>query len=117
MSYIMILEDQALVAELMRRKVTELCDRPVEVFRSEAKALARLEVDTPEVAFIDVNLGDHDSFRISLSLLRQGVKLFLITSYSNTSLRALGAPPELSDVDFILKENFYDMLPAILKVD
>lgn len=115
MEYIMIVEDQALVASLLKHKITEIDTRPVEVFQTEVSALKRSEIDAPQMAFLDVNLGDHTSFGLARRLLTLGAKIFFITSYSATSIRTVGACADLATVEVVAKELILQELPRILK--
>ncbi|MBM1231362.1 hypothetical protein JQT98_15850 [Ponticoccus sp. SC6-69] len=110
----MILEDQSLIAELMRLEIAKYDDRSVEMFKSASAAKARAQLELPDLAFLDVNLGDHTSFSFAEWLLLQGVEFAFLTSYSKQSLDMLGIPPELDDVQIIGKVKFSQEVKAIL---
>lgn len=115
MSYLMIVEDNALAAELMRRHCKKLDDRPVEIFNSAFKAQSRLDIGLPDLAFLDVNLGSHTSFDVARRLVEHDIPTFFITSYSAESLVRLGATPDLLEIRTLPKESMYAELRAILE--
>lgn len=103
MAYVLLVEDEALIAALLAHKIEGLSDRKLVVCNSAQKAFALVSKDLPDIAFLDVNLGDDTCFELACLLQDGNVPIYFLTSYSKESLKNLGLPAALDSVEILSK--------------
>lgn len=117
MSYVLLVEDEALIAALLRNKIEPLSDRRFVSCSAVAQAFEHVSKDLPDIAFLDVNLGDDTCFELALALQRHCVPIYFLTSYSKQSLKALGLPDALESVEILSKfstlSKYVELLGAL----
>jgi len=98
---IVIIEDEAIVAEDLEINIKKLIDEPVEIthIRSVKAGIAYFkDNETPDLIFSDIQLGDGLSFEIFLSQ-PVSVPVIFCTAYDEYALDAFKA----NGIDYILK--------------
>lgn len=103
MSYVLLLEDEALIAALLAHKIEALSDRRLVSCKNMQTAFEHVSKDLPDIAFLDVNLGDGTCFELAIWLLDRNVPMYFLTSYSRESLKSLGLPSALDGVEILSK--------------
>jgi CheY-like chemotaxis protein len=83
---VLIVEDQYLLADAMRRSVLELQGRVLGPAPSVAAALAILESETADLALLDVNLGNEKIFPAVRELERRHIPFIFTTGYEREVL-------------------------------
>src|SRR4051812_45493189 len=77
--HVLVVEDQYLVAEEMRRMVASLGGKVIgPVARADA-ALQLVESQPVELAVLDINLGPEDAYPLAAELMRRDVPFFFVT--------------------------------------
>lgn len=84
-----ILEDEALVAELIQNDLEEVGYRCIGSFARAADAMDWLTTGTPHIAILDFRLADGDCLRPAALLRERGVPILIYSA-----LRPRGAVPE-----------------------
>lgn len=117
MGYILLVEDEALLAFMLMADLKAATNIPVEAYNSKDKAFERLAKGVPAYAFLDINLGNETSFAIAEWLMDRHAPTYFVTSYSSASLEKMKIPASLSCVEVIPKVEFRnkisDLLPRI----
>lgn len=103
MSYILLVEDEALIAALLKSKIEPICSRRLVSCTDAEGAFQHVSKNLPDMALLDVNLGEDTCFELALFLQERTVPIYFLTSYSPQSLRNLGLPPELENVEILSK--------------
>ena len=83
---ILLVEDQLLIAMDLERILGGLDASGIDTAASVTEALQRLETASPDLAILDVNLGDETSALIADELVRRGIPFAFATGYSDRSL-------------------------------
>ncbi|MDF2901773.1 MAG: hypothetical protein K0Q62_1832 [Phenylobacterium sp.] len=78
---VLVVEDQYLVAESMKRSVRDLGGKVLGPVSNVAAALAMIETEIPDLALLDVNLGGEPIFPAVLELNRRGIPYIFATGY------------------------------------
>jgi light-regulated signal transduction histidine kinase (bacteriophytochrome) len=91
-THVFIVEDQMLIAMDLEGMLEDAGVRAVSVANSVREALAKLEQVTPDVAVLDVNLGDETSIPIAEELARRAVPFVFATGYGEQSDLIAGFP-------------------------
>ena len=78
---VLVVEDQYLVAQGMKRAVHDLGGKVLGPVPTVAAALAIIEVDVPDLALLDVNLGGEQIFPALLELNHRGIPYIFATGY------------------------------------
>lgn len=107
---VLIVEDQYLIADEMRRAVAALGGEVVGPCPSAADAMAQLENGPVEFALLDLNLGDEQVGRVADELAAKGVPFAFATGYE-----AWVIPPEHQNRLRIEKPVTREALKAALK--
>jgi DNA-binding NarL/FixJ family response regulator len=76
---VLVVEDQFLVAEEMRRMVTGLGGEVIGPISRAAPALEVLAAEQVDLALLDINLGSEDAYPLARELLRREVPFFFAT--------------------------------------
>lgn len=103
MGYVLLVEDEALIAALIAHKIEGLSDRKLLICNNTQKAFALVSKDLPDIALLDVNLGDDTCFELACLLQGSNVPIYFLTSYSKESLKNLGLPACLENVEILSK--------------
>ena len=103
MSYILLVEDEALIAALLMHKIEGLSDRRLVSCSTAEQAHETVSIDLPDIAFLDVNLSEGTCFDLALWLQECNVPIYFLTSYSRESLKNLGLPSDLARVEILSK--------------
>lgn len=117
MSYILLVEDEALIAALMSKKIEDASHEKVVICKNLEQAVERLTEDLPKLAFLDVNIENEMCFGLASDLQLRGVPIFFMTSYSLQSLRNLGLPEHLDNVEIISKSTASQALLNIIRAN
>ena len=80
---VLLVEDQTLIALDTEGLLRELGAATVETFTNAEAALAWLTANSPDVAVLDINLGESSSFSIADELLRCTRPFVFTTGYSD----------------------------------
>ena len=115
MGYVLLLEDEALIAAVLSKKLENIIDDEIVICRSLETAFDRVAKGLPNAAFLDVNLGDKTSFGIAAWLLNRSAAVCFLTSYSRQSLQAIGLPQELENVQIVSKSSTAPKLAEIVR--
>ena len=83
---ILLVEDQLLIAMDLERILGGLGAGGIDTAASVTEALRRLETASPDLAILDVNLGDETSALIADELVRRGIPFAFATGYGDRSL-------------------------------
>jgi DNA-binding NarL/FixJ family response regulator len=76
---VLLVEDQYLVADEMRRMIVGLGGEVVGPVARPAAALKLLDREGVDFALLDINLGDDDAYPVAAELLRREVPFFFAT--------------------------------------
>lgn len=96
---VLVLEDNLIIAMDVEQKVKELGVKRIQVVGDVHSAKAILNKSRPDVAILDVNLGEETSFAIAEELVAAGTQIMFVTGYG----KDLGLPRSLSSVPIIQK--------------
>ncbi len=84
---ILILEDEANVAEDLALRVEQLGYQILGVARTAAEALSLAQAESPDLALVDIVLpGDMDGIEVAESFRRKGVPVIYLTAYADDAL-------------------------------
>ena len=103
MSYVLLVEDEAFIAALLAHKIEGLSDRKLVSCNNMQTAFEHVSRDLPDIAFLDVNLGDGTCFELASWLQDRNVPMYFLTSYSRESLKTLSLPNTLEDIEILSK--------------
>lgn len=78
---VLVVEDQFLLAEDLRRLLNEAGAEVVGPFRDARSAIAAARQRRPTCAIVDINLGDGPDFDAAKALLAAGVSIVFVTGY------------------------------------
>jgi DNA-binding LytR/AlgR family response regulator len=95
---VLIVEDQFLIAEDMRRLVNHLGGEVIGPVPDVARSHDLLRDRVVDVALLDINLDGEDVYSLALELRRRGVPVIFATGYDESSL-----PDEFRDAPQIVK--------------
>jgi two-component sensor histidine kinase len=109
---ILMVEDQLLIAMDVQTMLAREGAATVETASSVKEALHNLTMFRPDVAILDVNLGNGSSLPVAHALAERGIPFVFATGYGETSL----IPAELSDVPIVRKPYDVAALMAALAV-
>lgn len=96
---VLLVEDQLLIAMDAESLLASVGITAVVTAGSTAEAMQRLAEATPDVAVLDVNLGDGTSIPVAEELHRRGVPFIFATGYGDTMM----IPPEFAGVPVVRK--------------
>ncbi|MEQ6250723.1 response regulator [Sulfitobacter sp. HNIBRBA3233] len=98
---VLIVEDEHLIALDMKQTLVSNGYEVVEIANEPDTALAYLAVEKPDVALLDLNLGDgHTSFEVALRLKELGCPFVFVSGYSRSTF---DLPENLADTPWIAK--------------
>jgi DNA-binding LytR/AlgR family response regulator len=80
---VLIVEDQYLIAEDIRRAVTALGGEPLGPCASVAAGRQKISTARPDLALLDINLGNENVFDLADELLTSGVPIIFATGYDD----------------------------------
>jgi light-regulated signal transduction histidine kinase (bacteriophytochrome)/CheY-like chemotaxis protein len=103
---VLLVEDQLLIAMDAEGLLASAGVTAVVIAGSAAEAMQRLAEATPDVAVLDVNLGDGTSIPVAEELRRRGVPFIFATGYGDTMM----IPPEFAGVPVVRKPYAADTL-------
>jgi CheY-like chemotaxis protein len=110
MARILIVEDEALIAELLSSYLDELGHSTIGPATSVREALALVAVDQPDFSFLDLSLGREQSFPIADELQRRNLPFAFATGYGAITLpecfkasRVLTKPYAFEDIQRVLE--------------
>lgn len=108
----LIIEDEALAAERLLEKITEL--RPLWQCLKVLSSLKELEQElkntTAELAFVDIHLGDGSSF-VALEKWKVSFPLIFTTAFDQYAIKAF----KLNSIDYLLKPIHNDDLKKAIE--
>jgi CheY-like chemotaxis protein len=84
--YIMVVEDEPLVAMVLEKELEDLGLSVAGVCGSVAEAIRLLDRQTPEAAILDVNLGGELVYPVAEALLQRNIPFVFITGYGQESI-------------------------------
>ena len=96
---VLIVEDQMLIAMDVDSTLADHGVQKIVTTGSAAEALARLRDVEPDVAILDVNLGQGTSIPVAEELRRRGIPFLFATGYADSAM----IPPEFKDVPIVRK--------------
>ncbi|MBV0890047.1 response regulator, partial [Komagataeibacter oboediens] len=91
---ILLVEDQFLIAMEAEWAIEESNLGQVRTVASVYEALTAIRTRLPDVAILDVNLGDESSIEIAHMLRARGVPFIFATGYADRTM----IPPDLRDI-------------------
>jgi two-component SAPR family response regulator len=95
----MVVEDQLLIAMDLVEMLEQMGLAVLATVTSPQEAMALLRVDTPDLAILDVNLGDATSEPIAHQLTKMGVPFVFATGYADDG----AVPAAFDDVPVVRK--------------
>jgi light-regulated signal transduction histidine kinase (bacteriophytochrome)/CheY-like chemotaxis protein len=104
---VLMVEDQLLIAMDVETMLSREGAASVETASSVKEALRALTVLKPDVAILDVNLGNGSSMPVAHALMELGIPFVFATGYGETSL----IPAALGDVPIVRKP--YDLTSLV----
>lgn len=111
MNYL-IIEDEPLAAERLKEKVQEL--RPLwqcqAVLATGSEIIEGFEAANPDIAFVDIHLGDGSSFH-ALEQIKTSAPLIFTTAYDQYAIKAF----KHNSIDYLLKPIHMDDLKVALE--
>lgn len=111
MNYL-IIEDEPLAAERLKEKVQEL--RPLwqcqAVLATGSEIIEGFEAANPDIAFVDIHLGDGSSFH-ALEQIKASAPLIFTTAYDQYAIKAF----KHNSIDYLLKPIHIDDLKVALE--
>ena len=103
---VFLVEDQMLIAMDVEYMLEGHGITNIETATSSAMALDKLKSLTPDVAILDINLGNDTSIPVAYELLKRGVPFMFATGYAD----GIMIPPEFAHVPVIRKPYDEDSL-------
>jgi DNA-binding response OmpR family regulator len=79
---ILVVEDEALIAMDLQALLEDAGYRVLGPANSSAAALALIDVDAPDVALLDVNLGRSDAFGVANVLTERNTPVIFLTGHT-----------------------------------
>ncbi|HEY8337291.1 MAG TPA: HWE histidine kinase domain-containing protein [Tardiphaga sp.] len=107
---VLMVEDQLLIAMDVQTMLASEGAANVETASSVKEALHSLSIIRPDVAILDVNLGNGSSLPVAHALMEQGIPFVFATGYGESSL----IPASLAEVPIVRKPYDIDGLIAAL---
>lgn len=104
---VLMVEDQLLIAMDVETMLAREGAASVETASSVKEALDALTVLTPDVAILDINLGNGSSLPVAHVLIERGIPFVFATGYGETSL----IPAAMGDVPIVRKP--YDLTSLV----
>lgn len=104
---VLMVEDQLLIAMDVETMLTHEGAASVETASSVKEALIALTIMRPDVAILDVNLGNGNSMPVAQALRERGIPFVFATGYGETSL----IPASMDDVPIVRKP--YDLTSLV----
>ena len=87
MNSVLILEDEALIADLLEATLTRAGYHVIGTAATQAQAQALLRKEKPTIALLDINLGGSErSFDFAREIKTQGIPFVFFTGYETTTL-------------------------------
>lgn len=108
---VLLVEDQMLIAMDVETMLAEAGIGEIVTCGSVAEALRRLQAERPDVAILDVNLGDETSGAVALELRRRGIPFVFATGYNDRAILL----PDLGSVPTIRKPYDWEELRTALE--
>ncbi|GAL98721.1 response regulator receiver:GAF [Acetobacter tropicalis NRIC 0312] len=99
MASVLIVEDQLLIAMDIEHALMEYGVKDVRTVSSVYEGQQALQKDMPDIALLDLNLGDETSVKIAQALRAQGIPFLFATGYADGSM----IPAEFKDVPVVRK--------------
>lgn len=96
---ILLIEDQMLIAMDAENMLADNGISSVTVAASAAEGLQKLRARTPDLAILDINLGDGTSLPVAEELSRRGIPFIFATGYGDRSL----IPADFAGVSVVRK--------------
>jgi light-regulated signal transduction histidine kinase (bacteriophytochrome) len=104
---VLMVEDQLLIAMDVQTMLANEGAAHVETASSVKEALHSLSIIRPDIAILDVNLGNGSSLPVAHALMERGIPFVFATGYGENSL----IPPSLAEVPIVRKP--YDIAGLI----
>jgi CheY-like chemotaxis protein len=98
-TYILLVEDRALIAIDTEAVLRKLGARDVAASRSAPAAILTLEARTPDLAILDFNLGEETSEALADLLASRAIPFVFLSGYANTAM----IPERFADVRVLRK--------------
>ncbi|MEL6589114.1 MAG: LytTR family DNA-binding domain-containing protein [Bacteroidota bacterium] len=105
-----IVEDEKNSQELLKELITEYCEgiEVVDIAGNVAEALEALEVNKPDLIFLDIELPDGDGFQVLEQAKELNFDVIFTTAYDQYAMRAF----KFSATDYLLKPVDIEELQA-----
>lgn len=107
---VLVVEDQLIIALDLEMLLKEQGAMAVQLSGSVGDALKSIELNRPDIAILDVNLGSTTSFPVARELQRLGIPFIFATGYGNE----VEFPPELNSVPLVAKPYCMDRIREAL---
>lgn len=107
---VLLVEDQMIIAMDVESMLAENGFGSVTTATSASEALDRLAGFDPDIAVLDVNLGDETSAPVAVELTRRGIPFVFATGYGDRSM----IPSDFSDITVVRKPYEGDALHAAI---
>lgn len=98
---VVIIEDDHFIAMGMKQVFQDAGAIVADPVRSAEQALELLASDVPDLAIVDLNLGDGPSFEVAQHVLDHGLPLCIVSGYARSDFPSL--PRELNIVPWLTK--------------
>ena len=107
---VLLVEDQVLIAMDPEDYLRDHGAAQVAIAPFAEAALRQIQADRPDVAVLDVNLGDHSSASVAEHLASLGVPFVFATGYGDSSM----APEAMRSIPVVRKPYTEDVLIAAI---
>ncbi|CAB9494630.1 HWE histidine kinase domain-containing protein [Alteromonas macleodii] len=94
-----IVEDNLLISLDLKKHLKQLGIDKIDIFGDISSARAALAKGKPSMMFLDVHLGNENTFQLGIEIQKLSIPFLFITGYG----AAIELPEELSDVDILTK--------------
>jgi DNA-binding NarL/FixJ family response regulator len=107
---VLLVEDQYLLADELRRALADAGAEVVGPFSDAALAVAAADQAKPNCAILDINLGEGASFVPAKALLARKVPVAFVTGYGEEAI-----PPEMRELPHFLKPpNIEEIIDGVM---
>lgn len=101
-----IVEDNLLISLDLQKKLKRAGFENVDIYGDLVSARAGLDHNKPQMVFLDVHLGNENSFELGMEILRKHIPFMFITGYG----AGMDLPPALKNVQVLTKPVDFEVL-------
>lgn len=105
MTKILILDDEPLVGQVLEITFIKKGFQVLPLAMSVDEALSAIGTDAPDVALLDINLGDETSYPVADRLMQEKIPFCFFTAYQDTAV-----PERFQNIEIISKTTPRDQI-------